>query len=204
MQQFRFNATFSFITSEMKTQIHDVQRSETWPVCPQVGLKSVIEQFPDKLDFQLEDGGNVLSNGHKQLLCLARSILSKARILLLDEPSAYLDPMSVLMPKHSNLSVNMWSCFSVFVASHSQCGFKLYPDFVFVNLEQDKKTFLAKSLLLYLARHPDVTVQQKSPKSNVWCFCHCIWRQSWVLTVIQSVCVWPYVLIVNKAYNELV
>lgn len=63
----------------------------------QVGLKSVIEQFPDKLDFQLEDGGNVLSNGHKQLLCLARSILSKARILLLDEPSAYLDPMSVLL-----------------------------------------------------------------------------------------------------------
>lgn len=55
----------------------------------------MIGQFPEKLDFQLEDGGNVLSNGHKQLLCLARSILSKARILLLDEPSAYLDPMSV-------------------------------------------------------------------------------------------------------------
>lgn len=71
-------------------------------MCPQVGLKSVIEQFPDKLDFQLEDGGNVLSYGHKQLLCLARSILSKARILLLDEPSSYLDPMSVLTPKHWN------------------------------------------------------------------------------------------------------
>lgn len=59
----------------------------------QVGLKSVIEQFPDKLDFQLEYGGHVLSYGHKQLMCLARSILSRARILLLDEPSAHLDPM---------------------------------------------------------------------------------------------------------------
>lgn len=63
------------------------------PPCEQVGLKSVIEQFPDKLDFQLEYGGHVLSHGHKQLMCLARSILRRARILLLDEPSAHLDPM---------------------------------------------------------------------------------------------------------------
>ncbi|KAM6973449.1 cystic fibrosis transmembrane conductance regulator [Aplochiton taeniatus] len=68
---------------------------ELWRVAEAVGLKSVIEQFPDKLDFQLEDGGYVLSNGHKQLMCLARSILSKARILLLDEPSAYLDPITL-------------------------------------------------------------------------------------------------------------
>uniref|UniRef100_A0A665UHT2 Cystic fibrosis transmembrane conductance regulator n=1 Tax=Echeneis naucrates TaxID=173247 RepID=A0A665UHT2_ECHNA len=68
---------------------------ELWRVAEEVGLKSVIEQFPDKLDFQLEDGGYVLSNGHKQLMCLARSILSKARILLLDEPSAYLDPITL-------------------------------------------------------------------------------------------------------------
>ncbi|XP_062317275.1 cystic fibrosis transmembrane conductance regulator [Osmerus eperlanus] len=68
---------------------------DLWRVAEEVGLKSVIEQFPDKLDFQLEDGGYVLSNGHKQLMCLARSILSKARILLLDEPSAYLEPITL-------------------------------------------------------------------------------------------------------------
>ncbi|KAK1166934.1 cystic fibrosis transmembrane conductance regulator-like [Acipenser oxyrinchus oxyrinchus] len=67
---------------------------ELWRVTEEVGLKSVIEQFPDKLDFVLLDGGYVLSNGHKQLMCLARSILSKAKILLLDEPSAHLDPIT--------------------------------------------------------------------------------------------------------------
>ncbi|OPJ68728.1 cystic fibrosis transmembrane conductance regulator [Patagioenas fasciata] len=67
---------------------------EIWKVAEEVGLKSVIEQFPGKLDFVLVDGGCVLSHGHKQLMCLARSVLSKARILLLDEPSAHLDPVT--------------------------------------------------------------------------------------------------------------
>ncbi|CAK6434258.1 unnamed protein product [Pipistrellus nathusii] len=67
---------------------------EIWKVADQVGLKSVIEQFPGKLDFILLDGGFVLSHGHKQLMCLARSVLSKAKILLLDEPSAHLDPIT--------------------------------------------------------------------------------------------------------------
>uniref|UniRef100_A0A9L0TR50 Cystic fibrosis transmembrane conductance regulator n=1 Tax=Equus caballus TaxID=9796 RepID=A0A9L0TR50_HORSE len=67
---------------------------EIWKVADEVGLRSVIEQFPGKLDFVLVDGGNVLSHGHKQLICLARSVLSKAKILLLDEPSAHLDPIT--------------------------------------------------------------------------------------------------------------
>ncbi|KAL4656801.1 cystic fibrosis transmembrane conductance regulator isoform X1 [Arapaima gigas] len=80
----------------MNLDPHDrYSNEELWKVTEEVGLKSVIEQFPGKLDFQLQDGGYVLSNGHKQLVCLARSILSKARILLLDEPSAYLDPITL-------------------------------------------------------------------------------------------------------------
>ncbi|KAM3609858.1 uncharacterized protein V6R79_021393 [Siganus canaliculatus] len=89
---------------------------DLWKVAEEVGLKSVIEQFPDKLDFQLEDGGNVLSNGHKQLMCLARSILSKARILLLDEPSAYLDPIT-LQVLRKTLKHSFSSC-TVILSEH--------------------------------------------------------------------------------------
>ncbi|XP_061576917.1 cystic fibrosis transmembrane conductance regulator [Cololabis saira] len=89
---------------------------ELWRVADEVGLKSVIEQFPDKLDFQLEDGGSVLSNGHKQLMCLARSILSKARILLLDEPSAYLDPITLVVLRKT-LKQSFSSC-TVILSEH--------------------------------------------------------------------------------------
>ncbi|KAM6937183.1 cystic fibrosis transmembrane conductance regulator [Xenentodon cancila] len=89
---------------------------ELWRVAEEVGLKSVIEQFPDKLDFQLEDGGSVLSNGHKQLMCLARSILSKARILLLDEPSAYLDPITLVVLRKT-LKQSFSSC-TVILSEH--------------------------------------------------------------------------------------
>ncbi|XP_056137183.1 cystic fibrosis transmembrane conductance regulator [Lampris incognitus] len=89
---------------------------ELWRVAEEVGLKSVIEQFPDKLDFQLEDGGNVLSNGHKQLMCLARSILSRARILLLDEPSAYLDTITLKVLRKT-LKQSFSSC-TVILSEH--------------------------------------------------------------------------------------
>ncbi|XP_034031624.1 LOW QUALITY PROTEIN: cystic fibrosis transmembrane conductance regulator [Thalassophryne amazonica] len=89
---------------------------ELWRVAEEVGLKSIIEQFPDNLDFQLEDGGYVLSYGHKQLLCLARSILSKARILLLDETSAYLDPIT-LQVLRKTLRQSFSSC-TVILSEH--------------------------------------------------------------------------------------
>ncbi|CAL8358863.1 unnamed protein product [Lota lota] len=89
---------------------------ELWKVAEEVGLKSVIEQFPDKLDFQLEDGGSMLSNGHKQLMCLARSILSRARILLLDEPSAYLDPITLQVLRKT--LKQSFSCCTVIMSEH--------------------------------------------------------------------------------------
>ena len=64
---------------------------EMLEACKLAQADEFIQQFPDKYDTWIEQGGSNVSGGQKQRLCIARALMKKPKILILDDSTSAVD-----------------------------------------------------------------------------------------------------------------
>ena len=69
----------------------EATEEECIQACKLACADEFIERFPDKYNTHIEQGGNNVSGGQKQRLCIARALLKKPKILILDDSTSAVD-----------------------------------------------------------------------------------------------------------------
>ena len=86
------NVLFSgTIKENLKWGNKEASDEELVRVCKLAQADGFIQEFPDKYDTILDQGGTNVSGGQKQRICIARALLKKPKILILDDSTSAVD-----------------------------------------------------------------------------------------------------------------
>lgn len=86
------NVLFSgTIKSNLRWGDENATDEEMIAACKHAQADDFIQSFPDRYDSRIEQGGTNVSGGQKQRLCIARALLKKPKILILDDSTSAVD-----------------------------------------------------------------------------------------------------------------
>ncbi|GAJ27181.1 transport ATP-binding protein CydC [Liquorilactobacillus sucicola DSM 21376 = JCM 15457] len=86
-----FNTT---IRNNLSIGNEKASEQDLWDVLDRVGLKKMILDLPEKMDTLVDEAGLRFSGGERHRLALARILLKNVPIIILDEPTVSLDPVT--------------------------------------------------------------------------------------------------------------
>lgn len=96
------NVLFSgTIKENMRWGNKNATDEEIQDACKLAQADEFIQNFPDKYDSYIEQGGVNVSGGQKQRLCIARALLKKPKILILDDSTSAVDTKTDALIRHS-------------------------------------------------------------------------------------------------------
>ena len=117
-------------------------KKEQEEVCKLLAIDQCIKNLPNGIDTIIEENNTNLSGGEKRLLSLARILLKKAKILILDEVSSSLDSKTTI--KIKNILLKLKEDHTIIIITHKKEMIKIADQII--HLENGKSKIIKKRI----------------------------------------------------------
>jgi len=149
------------IAENLRLARRDATDAELQQALEAVGLGTFLAGLPDGLQTLVGEEGGQLSGGQRRRLVVARGLVSRARVVLFDEPAAHLDPAAVTA-LHERLCAERERDRAVLVIAHALAGLEDYDEIVVLHAGRFVERGTHAELLAAGGRYARLALEQSA------------------------------------------